>query len=286
MTTTFAAEPTSATGTNGTTGAERIRAAFARADAEGRSALIPYIVAGYPDLDTSERIALAAIEAGVDLVEIGLPYSDPVADGPTIQRASSIALRGGATLEGSLELIRRIAAAHPQTPIVPMGYANQVIGGGDGSDVLRRLAEAGASGVIIADITPDEGARIEPAARAAGIALIYLVAPTSSPERQAAIAARTGGFLYCVSLVGVTGGRTSLPSSVGRLIRSVRSASPVPVAVGFGVSKGAHAKKLVEAGAQGVIVGSALVNALGPDGRDIESFRRLAAELHAATERG
>ena len=269
--------------TNGTAGARRIAAAFARARAEGRAALIPYVVAGYPDADTSFTIALAAADAGADLLEVGLPYSDPLADGATLQRASGIAIGAGATLERSLRLIERIGTARPDLPLVPMGYANQVIGGGDGEAVARRLAAAGAAGLIVADLTPDEGAPFEAVARAAELAVVYLVAPTTSPARRAMIAARTGGFLYCVSLVGVTGARTALPSSVGRLIRDVKAASTVPMAVGFGVSRPAHVRAIAKAGADGVIVASALVDALGPDGRDIEALAQLVGDLRRAT---
>ena len=275
-----------ASGTNETAGARRIAAAFARAREAGRAALIPYVVAGYPDAETSVAIALAAADAGADLLEVGLPYSDPLADGATLQRASQVALRAGATLEGSLRLIERIGAARPDLPLVPMGYANQVIGGGDGEAVAQRLATAGAAGIIVADLTPDEGAPFEAVARAAGVAVIYLVAPTTPPERRAAIAARSGGFLYCVSLVGVTGARAALPKTVGKLVRDVRAASPVPVGVGFGVSTPAHVRAIAKAGADGVIVASALVDALGPDGRDIDALARLVRDLRGATSPG
>ena len=278
-----AAGSASTEGTNETAGARRIAAAFARARADGRAALIPYIVAGYPDADTSLAAALAAADAGADLLEVGLPYSDPLADGATLQRASGVALAAGATLELSLRLIERIGAARPDLPLVPMGYANQVIGGGDGEAVAKRLAGAGAAGLIVADLTPDEGTPFEAVARGAGLAVVYLVAPTTPPARRAAVAARSGGFLYCVSLVGVTGARTALPSSVGRLVKDVKAVSPVPVAVGFGVSKPAHVRAIAKAGADGVIVASALVDALGPDGRDLASLGRLVADLRRAT---
>jgi tryptophan synthase alpha chain len=278
---TIATAPTA--GTNDTDGADRIAASFAAARKAARAALIPYVVAGYPDAETSFRIALAAVDAGADLLEIGLPYSDPLADGATLQRASGVALAAGATLEGSLQLIERIAAARPSIPLVPMGYANQFIGGGDGREAARRLSEAGAAGVIVADLTPDEGAPFESVARDNDLAVVYLVAPTTPPDRRAAIAARSGGFLYCVSLVGVTGARSSLPSSVGRLVRDVTAVSPVPVGVGFGVSRPAHVRALVRAGADGVIVASALVDALGPDGRGVERMGKLVGDLVAAT---
>lgn len=283
-----AATPTATdeTGTNGTAGARRIAAAFANARSDGRAALIPYVVAGYPDADTSFAAALAAADAGADLLEVGLPYSDPLADGATLQRASGVALAAGATLERSLRLIERIGAARSDLPLVPMGYANQVIGGGDGEAVARRLAAAGAAGLIVADLTPDEGGPFEAVARAAGLAVVYLVAPTTPRERRAAVAARSGGFLYCVSLVGVTGARTALPASVGKLVRDVRAVSPVPVAVGFGVSKPAHVRSIARAGADGVIVASALVDALGADGRDLDGLSRLVGELRSATSFG
>jgi tryptophan synthase alpha chain len=165
-----------------------------------------------------------------------------------------------------------------------MGYANQAIGGGDGEAVAKRVSGAGAAGLIVADLTPDEGAPFEAVARSAGLAVVYLVAPTTPPARRAAIAARTGGFLYCVSLVGVTGARTTLPSTVGRLVREVKAASPVPVAVGFGVSRPAHVRAIARAGADGVIVASALVDALGADGRDVDALAGLVRQLRAATQ--
>jgi len=264
-------------------GADRIADAFASARAGGRAALIPYVVAGYPDGDTSFDVALACIDAGADLLEIGLPYSDPLADGVTLQRASTAALRAGATFDRSIDLVARIAAARPTVPLVPMGYANQVIGGGDGRAAATALAIAGASGIIVADLTPDEGGPFEALARAAALALVYLVAPTTPPERRAWIAGHSEGFVYCVSLVGVTGARSSLPPGVARLVAEVRAVSPLPVAVGFGVSRPEQVGALAGAGADGVIVASALVDALGPEGRDVEALRSLVERLRAAT---
>jgi tryptophan synthase alpha chain len=273
-------------GTNGTAGALRIAAAFDRAAAGGRAALIPYVVAGYPDHAGSLAVALAAADAGADLLEVGLPYSDPMADGATLQRATASALRAGANLAASISLIREIRVARPSLPVVAMGYANQVLGGGDGSSVATSLAEAGADGVIVADLTPDEGLPFEGVARSVELAVVYLIAPTTSPERRAAIARRSGGFLYCVSLVGVTGARDSLPRSVRGLVAAARADSPIPVAVGFGVSRPTHVRLLVAAGADGVIVASALVDALGSAGRDLAGLARLVASLRAATGRG
>ena len=273
------------TGTNETAGARRLGGAFATARSEHRAAFIPYVVAGYPDAETSLEVALAIADAGADVLEVGLPYSDPLADGATLQRASQVALSAGASLEGSLRLIERIGAERPDLPLVPMGYANQVIGGGDGETVMRRLANAGAAGVIVADLTPDEGGAFEAVARDVGMAVVYLVAPTTPPERRAQVAARSGGFLYCVSLIGLTGARSALAPEVRDLVADVRSVSPVPVAVGFGISTPEHVAAITKADADGVVVASALVDALGDDGRDVEAARTLAVALREATAR-
>jgi tryptophan synthase alpha chain len=265
-------------------GPARVSAAFRAAADDGRAALIPYAVAGYPDADTSLRVALALIDAGADLLEIGLPYSDPLADGATLQRASAVALRNGARLDDSIELVARIHEARPDTPLVAMGYVNQVLGGRDGATVLRRIGEAGVSGFILADLTPDEGADLEAEAAGFGIGIVYLVAPTTPADRRAFVASRSQGFLYAVSLAGVTGARKRLPPGVGRFLRDVRSVSPVPVAVGFGVSRPAHAKQLAKV-ADGIIVASALVDALGPDGTDVGRMAALARSISGATAR-
>lgn len=269
-------------GTDGTPGAARIRAAFELARAERRVALIPYVVAGYPDRQTSLEAALASIDAGADLIEVGLPYSDPLADGMTLQRASAAALAAGGSFAASLELVRAIGAARPGIPIVPMAYVNQILAAGDGTEVLERLAEAGASGLILADLTPDEGGPLEGIARRFGLALVYLVTPTTPPARRPLVAQRTGGFLYAVSVVGVTGARRDLPADVLRFVREIRTSSPVPVAVGFGVSRREQVRRLGRV-ADGVIVASALVDALGEDGRDVAAMARLVRELAAAT---
>ncbi len=268
----------------GTIGARRMGAAFQVAASDGRAALIPYAVAGYPDAARSERIALGLIDSGADLLEFGLPYSDPLADGATLQRASGVALAAGATLDRSLGLIERVANARPGTPIVGMGYVNQLLGGRDGGSILRRLGQAGVTGLILADLTPDEGAELQADAAAQGVAIVYLVTPTTTLDRRVYIASQTGGFLYAVSLSGVTGARTSLPPGVGAFLDQVRTVSPVPVAVGFGVSKPSHARQLAPH-ADGIIVASALVDALGPDGSDIVRMTTLLTSLREATRR-
>lgn len=267
--------------TRETAGSSKIRHAFSQAQSAGRIAFIPYIVGGYPDTRTSEAVAVAAFDAGADILEVGLPYSDPLADGVTVQRASSAALAAGATLAGSLELVRGITLARPDRPVVVMGYVNQFLGP-SGRDIGQRLADTGAAGAIVPDLTPDEGGPLEEAFTRHGLALIYLVAPTTPPERAAWIASRSGGFVYCVSLTGVTGARQSLPPRLRGMVKQIKAASPLPVAVGFGVSRPEHVRSVAKTGADGVIVGSALVDTLGPDGNDVERFATLCRELSAA----
>jgi tryptophan synthase alpha chain len=266
------------------TGAEAIGRAFTAARVDGRAALIPYAVAGYPDPDRSVAVALAAIDAGADLLEIGLPYSDPLADGPTLQRASQVALAAGTTLDRSLSILDRVRAKRPDVPLVTMGYCNQVLGGRDGAGVLRRLGSAGVSGLILADLTPDEGADLERSAAAEGIALVYLVTPTTTTERRAAITARSQGFVYAVSLTGVTGARGTLAPGLPRFLASVKTVSPVPVAVGFGISRPVHVRRLAPL-IDGVVVASALIDAQGPDGSGVERMSSLVRALREATRR-
>jgi len=268
--------------TRDTAGSRRIEEAFAVARADGRIGFVPYVVAGYPSSAGSVAAALAAVDAGADVLEVGLPYSDPLADGVTLQRASAAALAAGATLAGALDVVEQVARDRPDTPIVVMGYANQFLGPGVES-VPRRLAEAGASGAIVADLTPDEGGPLEETFRERELALVYLVAPTTTPERTAMIATRSGGFVYCVSLVGVTGARTALPPGLAELVGRTKAASSLPVAVGFGVAQPAHVAAVAAAGADGVIVASALVDALGMGGADLGRFSALCRELAAAT---
>jgi tryptophan synthase alpha chain len=272
-------------GTDGTVGGGRIRAVFDQAAGEGRAALVAYVVAGYPEASSSVESGLACIDAGADLLEVGLPYSDPLADGVTLQRASAAAIAAGTDLAGSLDVATRIAAARPATPVLVMGYANHLGAGTDPGSVTRRVAAAGVAGMIVPDLTPDEGEPLECAARDAGLALVYLVAPTSGRERARWIAERSGGFLYAVALLGVTGARRTGPGRAFRAVLDVVREAPVPVAVGFGISRPSHVRQVVRAGAQGVVVGSALVDALGDHGRDIGALTRLVGDLRAATSR-
>ena len=267
-----------------TDGVAAIARAFAASRRAGRLAFIPYVVAGYPDASTSEKIALAALDAGADLLEIGLPYSDPLADGVTLQRASGAALAKGATLDSSLDLVERVTGKRPAKPVLVMGYANQFLGP-RADTIAERLESAGAAGAIVADLTPDEGGPLEDHLRRRGLALVYLVAPTTRSERIGMICEHASGFVYCVSLAGVTGARRQGPSSAGSIVKRIRAATSLPVAVGFGVSRPEHVRAVARTGADGVIVGSALVDALGPDGRDLAAFRQTSEALARATAR-
>jgi tryptophan synthase alpha chain len=260
----------------------RIEERFSAARAAGRICFVPGIVAGYPDVATSERLALAAIDNGADLLEMSLPYSDPLADGATVQRAGAAALAAGSTFNSSLGLVGRIAAARPDAPIVVMGYANQFMGPRGMDVVAGELASAGAAGAIVADLTPDEGQPLEEAFERSGLNLVYLVAPTSTDERVTMIGRHASGFVYCVSLTGVTGARSDGPTNLESLVRRVKRATSTPVAVGFGVSRPEHVRAVAASGADGAIVASALVDALGADGRNEAAFTALCRDLAAA----
>ena len=203
-------------------GARRIGAAFRAAAADGRAALIPYAVAGYPDAVLSERIALGLIDSGADLLEFGLPYSDPLADGATLQRASGVALGAGATLDRSLRLMERVANARPATPIVGMGYVNQLLGGRDGGSILRRLGSAGVTGLILADLTPDEGAELQADAAAQGLAIVYLVTPTTTPDASGVHRdhGQVASCMRCRWPVSPARGHRCRPASAGSWTRS------------------------------------------------------------------
>jgi tryptophan synthase alpha chain len=269
--------------TRSTVGSKRIERAFAAARENGRIAFVPYVVAGYPNAAVSEDVALVALDAGADLIEIGLPYSDPLADGVTLQRSSAAALANGHTLDDSFALVERVARRRPDKPVLVMGYVNQFMGPRGSEAVAKRLAGAGASGAIVPDLTPDEGQPLEEAFESAGLALVYLATPTSSAARIEVIGSRSGGFVYCVSLTGVTGARQGGPTDVSAIVAQIKQRSTLPVGVGFGVSEPKHVQSVVATGADGVIVGSALVDSLGADGSDIDGFGKLCASLARAT---
>jgi tryptophan synthase alpha chain len=227
-------------------------------------ALITFLTAGDPDLATTERVIHALVEAGVDLLEIGFPFSDPMADGPTIQAASERALAAGTTLGGVLDLVARVRQ-HTNVPIVLMGYYNPVFRYGPAA-FARDAAASGVDGLLLVDLPPEEAGEVHPHLRAAGIDLITLLAPTTPEERMASLAKRGEGFLYYVSMTGVTGTQTVDATAIADAVARVRRQSRVPVAVGFGVNTPADARA-VAAFADGVVVGSALVRLIATHGR-------------------
>ncbi|HVP01960.1 MAG TPA: tryptophan synthase subunit alpha [Solirubrobacteraceae bacterium] len=257
-------------------GAARIRAAFAAAP--GRAALMPYLMGGFPDMATSDAIAQAYADGGADLVELGVPFSDPIADGPVIQAAATRALAAGATLEGVLGIASRLA---PRVPVVLMLYANLVLARGVEA-FAAAAAQAGVSGVIVPDLPLEEAPATRAALADAGLALIPLVAPTTTAERLARIGADAQGFLYTVSVTGITGERASLSDHFAAIVARARAHTTVPVALGFGISTPEQAAAAADAGADGVIVGSRLVREAGEAADPVAAVRALVTAFAQA----
>jgi len=237
----------------------RINATFEQLKRNGEVALVPFVTAGDPDLATTEAIVRTLVEAGADIIELGFPFSDPMADGPVIQAASERALAAGTTLAGVLELVARVRR-HTAVPIVLMGYFNPVFRYG-----IERFgceaAKAGVDGVLLVDLPPEEAAEVTSYWRPLGLKLITLLAPTTPPARLAQLAAAAEGYLYYVSMTGVTGAQAVAPTAIEAEVRQLRGMSPVPVAVGFGISTPADAAAVARF-ADAVVVGSALVKVI------------------------
>ncbi len=264
-------------------GTERIAEAFEAARADGRrAALMPYMMGGYPDLERSRGIIRAYVEAGASLIELGVPFSDPLADGPVIQAAGSAALRAGVSVHDVLELAREVAA---DVPVVLMCYANQVVNRG-----LERFADglvdAGASGLIVPDLPLEEADATLAVCDRRELALVPLMAPTTPDERLGKIGSRARGFVYLVTLTGITGERASLAQSLPRLVARARSYASVPVAVGFGIATPEHARAAADAGADGVIVGSRLVRAAAEAEDPAAAVGALMAQFSDALSAG
>lgn len=252
-------------------GLARIEAAFAAARAEGRAALMPYMMGGFPDRDTSMAVAAAYADAGADLVELGVPFSDPLADGPVIHDADTRALAAGATLASTLEVGASISG---RVPVIAMVYANMVLARG-ATAFAERLAHAGVAGAIVPDLPPEESAEVRDALAKGGMALIPLVAPTTPPGRRAQIAREATGFVYVVSDTRTTGERDEMPAELGELVRAVQAEASVPAAVGFGIGTPAQAAEVGDV-ADGVIVGSRLVRAVGEAGEPEAAARAVS----------
>ncbi len=257
-------------------GEERIRAAFAAAKAEGRAALMPYLMAGFPDRDSGIAVARAYVDAGADLVELGVPFSDPLADGPTVHSAGTRALAAGATLRTSLETCEAVA---DQIPVVLMVYVNMVLAHGGAAQFAKLARAAGAVGAIIPDLPLGEDESIREAFAEAGLAMVPLVAPTTPAERRAEICKVARGFIYLVSTVGTTGERADVPAALADLAAATKAdAGETPVAVGFGIATPAQAAEVGKI-ADGVIIGSRLVRAAGDGATPAESADAVAAFL-------
>jgi tryptophan synthase alpha chain len=252
-----------------------VATAFEKARGEGRAALIGYLPAGFPDVPGAVTAMRAMVDAGVDAVEIGLPYSDPVMDGPVIQRAAEAALAGGVRTRDVLRTVEQVAAAG--VPVLIMSYWNPVDRYGV-DRFARDLASAGGAGLITPDLIPDEAGEWITAADAHGLDKVFLVSPSSTDARIAMTAAACRGFLYATSVMGVTGARAQTSDAAPALVARVRPVAHTPVAVGLGVRDGAQAAA-VGAYADGVIVGSALVRALADGG--VDAVRALSADLAA-----
>ncbi len=258
---------------------------LARTRAENRPALVGYLPAGFPDKQTAIDAMVAMVEGGVDIVEIGLPYSDPVMDGPTIQRAADAALAAGTKIADVFDTVEAVAATG--APTLVMTYWNPVERVGVDT-FASRLASAGGAGLITPDLIPDEASEWVAAADAHGLDRIFLVAPSSTDERLAMTAKASSGFLYATSVMGVTGTRTATSNAAPELVSRIRTFSDIPIGVGLGVSNGDQAAE-VGAFADAVIVGSALVSQLLEAGSDtaggVAAVRRLAQDLRAGVER-
>jgi tryptophan synthase alpha chain len=259
-------------------GAERIAEAFESARADGhRAALMPYLMAGYPDLDRSREIARAYVDGGANLIELGVPFSDPLADGPVIHDAGVAALAAGANLVDALSVAREVS---DEVPVVVMCYANLVLARG-----LERFADmliaVGASGLIVPDLPLEEAPATLAALDSRGLALVPLVAPTTPDERLAQIGARARGFLYTVSVTGTTGERDATSKGLSDVLARAHAHTDVPVAVGFGIGTPQQAREAADFGADGVIIGSRLIRAVAESDQPAAAVRAVVAQFAA-----
>jgi tryptophan synthase alpha chain len=257
------------------TGHDQIATAFAAR--AGKAALMPYLMGGFPDMATSRDIGIACADNGADLVELGIPYSDPLADGAVIHAAGTAALKAGATIDGVLEVAQELSR---RLPVVLMCYVNLVLA--RGADAFAQTAsDAGVSGLIVPDLPLEESAEIEAACEAHGVALVPLVAPTTPDDRLARIGAKARGFIYTVSVVGTTGERASGESAYRPILERVKRHAQVPVAIGFGISTPGQAAAAASSGADGVIVGTRLVRAAAEAENPAAAVGELVAGLAA-----
>jgi len=258
---------------------EVIDACFARAAREARPVLVAYLPVGFPSVEASLACARAALEAGADLLELGVPFSDPSADGPVIAKASHDAILAGGSLRVALEVAKRLRQERSE-PIVLFSYYNPVVAYGE-ERLPKAMTEAGVDGILVVDLPPDEGDEFRQAAAAEKLAVVPLLAPTSGSEREDAILQRASGFIYYVSVTGVTGNVSAPLEEAGRHATELTARSGLPVVVGFGIDSVDKARQVARSGARGLVVGTALVRAMAgaQDGDPVAAVRRLVSEL-------
>lgn len=260
----------------------RIAECFARLAQTGRAGFIPYLCAGDPDLPLTYQLLCSLAEAGADLIELGLPFSDPMADGPTIQASFERALKNDFGIPEALELVEKFRR-ESEVPVILFGYYNPVLSYGE-ERLVSEAEEAGADGFLIVDLPPEEGENLRGLARGSGLDVIYLVAPTTPDDRIAEIASVASGFLYYVCVTGVTGARDQVSATIPRDVSRIKKFSDLPVAVGFGISRPDQAAEVAHH-ADAVVVGSAIVNLVGKYGKSEQMIREVktfAASLATA----
>jgi tryptophan synthase alpha chain len=260
----------------------RIGSRLAAARAEGRVAFMPFQTIGYPDYETSIALARAMVDAGADGLELGMPFSDPLADGPSVQKASYRALQNGTTPAAVVGAVRRLRQSGVEVPIVLMGYCNTFLALGE-ERLISDAAEAGADGFIIVDLPPEESDATRALCRRHGLDLIYLAAPTSDNRRLDEIVSRASGFIYCVGVVGVTGARAKLAEELPGFLGRLRAKTDLPLAVGFGISRPEHVAAL-RGLADAAIVGAAIIDLVESSPQD-ERVRRVRDYVEVLTGR-
>jgi len=242
----------------------RIEATFARLNAEGRTGFVAFVTTGYPSMEATLDIVPALVEGGADIIELGVPFSDPLAEGPTIQRSSFAALANGVTPTICLDVASKLRSRGVEAPLILMGYYNPILAHGI-EEFCKDAAEAGADGLIVVDLPPEESEALHAACQRHNLRLIYLLAPTSPPERIEQVAKLASGFVYCVSVTGVTGARDELPAALSDFVERVRTCTDLPIAVGFGISQHKHFQSVGRI-ADAAVVGSAIIDVI--DGGD------------------
>jgi tryptophan synthase alpha chain len=260
-------------------GISPIEQTFARLGSRKQAALMPYFPLGYPNRDECIAILEAIASSGADMIELGIPFSDPLADGPTIQHTSLVALENGITVGGCLEIVSTLRRREVRQPLLLMSYINPILAYGI-ENFASQAAAAGADGLIVPDLPPEEAAELQSACRLHNLALVFLLAPTSTPDRIALAASCSSGFLYLVSVTGVTGARQSLSDGLAGFIQRVRTITDIPLAVGFGITTPEQASTVAEL-ADGIIIGSALIQSIASSSEPCQAAQDFIASIRA-----